>query len=448
MNRQDRQGWLSGALVLGGVLGLVAGGSAWGEAPPPDVDAIAAAGAVQEIFRQQVTADVNQRLQAARALVAVGRPEAALQALRLAQMAVRSALASDQEARDALDRRIQAAIMATVKDEERIALERAERLRLEAAAGQQVRARDVGQREQETVAALMTQFDSLMTQGESNVLAKGGLGDIAAATAPHSDAQRLSLQSASAQGWRPDIPHPRAGLTVVAQSTGFLAQALALEQIKEHRFLLSLQDVDRATVPFTDTATIEYPDAERWRVVSEHRIKKYGNATDLLDPDPKTKSILAKLEQPVTMSFANETPLEEVLKYIKAMTQGSNDNGLPIYVDPVGLNEAGKTMASPVTLDLEGVPLKTTLRLLLKQLGLTYTVKAGLLTITAESSDNQPTEIRVYPVADLTIIPLSIMGASGGLGRGGFGGGGMGNGMGNAGFRSTSPDLECRFPPF
>ena len=128
-----------------------------------------------------------------------------------------------------------------------------------------------------------------------------------------------------------------------------------------------------------------------------------------------------------------------MLKYVKAMTQGPNDNGLPIYVDPVGLNEAGKTMASPVTLDLEGVPLKTTLRLLLKQLGLTYTVKAGLLTITAESSDNQPTEIRVYPVADLTIIPLSIMGGSGGLGRGGFGGGGMGNGvgngMGNAGFQ-------------
>ena len=41
-------------------------------------------------------------------------------------------------------------------------------------------------------------------------------------------------------------------------------------------------------------------------------------------------------------------------------------------------------MTSPVTLDLEGVPLKTTLRLMLKQLGLTYTVKDGLLTITSE----------------------------------------------------------------
>jgi hypothetical protein len=428
MNRQDRRVGLSGALVLGGVLVLGTGALAWGDAPPPPPSAIAAAGVVQEIFRQQVTADVNQRLQAARALVAEGRPEAALQALRLAQRTVRSALAFDQDARDALDRRIQAAIMATVKDEERITRERAERLRLEAAAGQQVRALEAGQRQQDTVAALMTQFDSLMTQGQLR---------------HHADAQQLAQ---TARALAPGQPSPRAGV-FAAQTVGLLAEALALEQIKEHRYLLSLQDGDRAAVPFADRATIEYPDAERWRVVSEHRIARYGRAMDLLEPDPKTRAILAKLEQPVTMSFANETPLEEVLKYVKAVTQGPNDNGLPIYVDPVGLNEAGKTMASPVTLDLEGVPLKTTLRLLLKQLGLTYTVKAGLLTITAESSDNQPTEIRVYPVADLTIIPLSIMGGSGGFGGGGLGGGGMGNGMGNAGFRSISPAARSsRFP--
>jgi hypothetical protein len=384
---------------------------------------------MQEIFRQQVTAEVTQRLQDARALVGEGRPEAALQALRLAQRTVRSALESDQEARDALDRRIQAAIMATVKDEERIVLERTERLRLEAVRGQQVRALEAGQRQQDTVAALMTQFDSLMTQGEPR---------------HHADAQQFAQ---AARALVPGHPGPRAGV-FAAQSVSSLAQALALEKLKEQRYLLSLQDVDRAAVPVADTATIEYPDAERWRSVSEHRIARYGRAMDLLEPDPKTKAILAKLEQPVTMSFANETPLEEVLKYVKVATQGPNDNGLPIYVDPIGLNEAGRTMVSPVSLDLEGVPLKTTLRLLLKQLGLTYTVKSGLLTITAESSDNQPTEIRVYPVADLTIIPLSIMGNTAGLGRGGMGGGGMANGVGNAGFRSTAPVAGCNFLPF
>jgi hypothetical protein len=54
------------------------------------------------------------------------------------------------------------------------------------------------------------------------------------------------------------------------------------------------------------------------------------------------------------------------------------------YVDPEGLAKARYTMTSPVTLDLEGVPLKTTLRLLLKQLGMTYSIEDGLLMITSE----------------------------------------------------------------
>ena len=95
-------------------------------------------------------------------------------------------------------------------------------------------------------------------------------------------------------------------------------------------------------------------------------------------------------------------------------------------------------MASTVTMNLEGIPLRTTLRLMLKQLTLTYTVKDGLLTITSTASDDQPTEIRVYQVADLAIIPLSLVGGGGGggmgggMGGGGMGGGGMG-GMGGGG---------------
>ena len=96
------------------------------------------------------------------------------------------------------------------------------------------------------------------------------------------------------------------------------------------------------------------------------------------------------------MSFANETPLEDVLKYIKSATTGANDNGIPIYVDPVGLQEAEKTMTSPVTLDLEGVPLRITLALLLKQLGLQYKVQDGILTITLPKTEEaKPKQIDV-----------------------------------------------------
>src|SRR5215472_6795913 len=51
----------------------------------------------------------------------------------------------------------------------------------------------------------------------------------------------------------------------------------------------------------------------------------------------RNRLILARLEEPVVMSFPDEMPLEDVLKYIKSATEGPNDTGFPIYVDPVAL---------------------------------------------------------------------------------------------------------------
>ena len=385
---------------------------------------------VENINRQLLTDDVRQRLQQARAQVQAGQPEAALATLRLAQNVVRSAGDIDQAVRDSLDREIQAQYLSAVRDEERIVAGRAEQMRRAASSEQQQRALGALTRTEQSVEAMMLQFDSLLEQGTYNILYNGGTGDIIAATAPFTDARLIAQQ---ARALIPNDPTPRAGV-FVSQTMGFLAQELAFEQLKEYRFMLTLQDVDRAAVPFPDTQTIEYPPAAAWRERSERRIRRYGKAVDLLDRDPKTKGIIAKLDEPISMNFANETPLEDVLKYIKSATQGPNDSGIPIYVDPVGLQEAEKTLTSPITLDLEGVPLKTTLRLMLKQLGLTYTVKDGLLTITSESSQDQPTDIRVYPVADLAIIPISLLGGGGGGGMGGGGMGGMGGGgMGGGG---------------
>jgi hypothetical protein len=89
------------------------------------------------------------------------------------------------------------------------------------------------------------------------------------------------------------------------------------------------------------------------------------------------------LAEPVPMSFPGETPLEDILMYIKKETKDSSGAGIPIYVDPLGLSESDRTMQSTVAIDLEEVPLKTTLRLLLHQLGLAYCVKDGVLTISS-----------------------------------------------------------------
>jgi hypothetical protein len=97
------------------------------------------------------------------------------------------------------------------------------------------------------------------------------------------------------------------------------------------------------------------------------------------------------LEQPVPMHFYEDTPLEDVLKHIKAATRGPNGKGIDIFVDPIGLQEAEKSMTSTVrNVELDGVPLKTSLRLCVDQLDLTYRIRDGYLLITSEGSARGP----------------------------------------------------------
>ena len=108
----------------------------------------------------------------------------------------------------------------------------------------------------------------------------------------------------------------------------------------------------------------------------------------LRNPDPRSEVIRKKLDEPISMSFANPTPLEDLLKYLKQATTTPTYAGIPMYVDPKGLEETNTTITSTIAIDLEGIPLKTTLRLALKQLGLAYCVRDGVLIISSVQGIN------------------------------------------------------------
>jgi RNA polymerase sigma factor (sigma-70 family) len=104
--------------------------------------------------------------------------------------------------------------------------------------------------------------------------------------------------------------------------------------------------------------------------------------------DARSQAIRKKLDAAITMSFAEETALQDVIKWIKGNTESQDfPTGIPIYVDPIGLQEAEKTLTSVITLDLEGVPLRRTLHLLLRQLTLCYWIQDGMIVISSESSE-------------------------------------------------------------
>jgi RNA polymerase sigma factor (sigma-70 family) len=102
--------------------------------------------------------------------------------------------------------------------------------------------------------------------------------------------------------------------------------------------------------------------------------------------DPASKAILAKLDLPISMPFDHETPLSELLEYVRQATADENlVNGIPIYVDEFRLQESEQSPQSPVQMNIEGIPLKTTLWLTLRQLDLAYSVIDGVLIISSRN---------------------------------------------------------------
>jgi hypothetical protein len=112
------------------------------------------------------------------------------------------------------------------------------------------------------------------------------------------------------------------------------------------------------------------------------------------------------------MRFPLETTLDDVLKHIQDAARGPDGNAIPMYIDPLGLQIAEKSMTSEVSIDLEGVPLRTCLRLCLEQLGLRYEVRDGLLRIT---SADEASPLGPFEIVGKCLLALLVAGLGGGL---------------------------------
>jgi hypothetical protein len=131
----------------------------------------------------------------------------------------------------------------------------------------------------------------------------------------------------------------------------------------------------------------------------QHRRMKLIRSALLVYRNRAQEAILDRLQEEGDFdanrgrSYDKETPLEDVLKLVKKRTTGTwLPTGIPIYVDPVGLQEAEKIMSTPVGTDpADGpLPLGDHLRRILKPMGLTYQVRQGLLIITSEEAADRP----------------------------------------------------------
>ena len=112
------------------------------------------------------------------------------------------------------------------------------------------------------------------------------------------------------------------------------------------------------------------------------------------------------LDQKIPMQFRDPTSLEDFLNYIRAKTWETDGREVPIYVDPVGLLDADKTMKDTIQIDLENCPLSTTLELALRQLSLVSYVRDGMVHITSTASDDKPFDLDYYLLVSHCVLAL------------------------------------------
>src|SRR4029079_4123995 len=157
-----------------------------------------------------------------------------------------------------------------------------------------------------------------------------------------------------------------------------------------------------------------------WEELSNRRKDRYGSM-DLKATGEAEQKIDKALRSPLHTNGLDfvETPLKDVVE------QMATDYGIPIQLDKTALDEVGVNEDQPVNVNLHNVSLRSALRLMLKNLQLTYIIQDEVLMITTPDAAQKNLVVKVYPVADLVLpIDASTLQNSSGGGGGGIGGGG------------------------
>jgi hypothetical protein len=125
--------------------------------------------------------------------------------------------------------------------------------------------------------------------------------------------------------------------------------------------------------------------------------------------------IFRALERKVPVRFT-DVALGEFLNYIRETTKDRDGRGIPVYIDPVGIQEYEKTLDAKITIDLIGSLLKRNLDAAMSQLEVKYAVRDGLLLIAVPREEELTIYFDPYQVVSACLLALIAMALGGALG--------------------------------
>jgi hypothetical protein len=113
-----------------------------------------------------------------------------------------------------------------------------------------------------------------------------------------------------------------------------------------------------------------------------------------------TKAIGQAMAKPIRLEFI-ETPLEDVVAFL------ADQSRIPIQIDRRSLDAVGVGTDTPITKNLKEVSVRSALRLILDDLGLTFIIDHEVLLISSPDRAEAVAQVRVYNVAPLLRDGLS-----------------------------------------
>jgi hypothetical protein len=171
------------------------------------------------------------------------------------------------------------------------------------------------------------------------------------------------------------------------RTTSLLEQLAAQRQLRAQRdrgLATAQLDVQRSATPAL--GDVEFP--KDWAEKTKTRTKNLNPLT------AKEKLILQTLASAVTVNFKNSR-FEDVVEYLSTITRQ------PILLDKAALDEANVTYDSPVTVNVKGVALRTLLRKVLSEFGLTYVIKDETIQVVSASKAKDMMITRSYYIGDV-----------------------------------------------
>jgi len=210
---------------------------------------------------------------------------------------------------------------------------------------------------------------------------------------------------------------------------------------KEESFWKQLDDVEQSViVPINDAHPLHFGDD--YADIKKRRDGKYR--TDNRKRGEAELRIEQSLQKKISLHEDNAT-LGEVINKIRAIAD------INIVLDTQGMEEEGAQSNSLVSIDVDGIQVKSALNLILTPYNLAYMIDNEVLKITSRMRQQGELIVTTYSVADL-VVPIpdpssQVADPFSGAATAGFGGGQMSIPANGQGFGQVGPNQTGIFEP-